>query len=67
MLVTHAGVSRVPDRLLTMASQQFWKGTGPYDEPVDATFSENMAGFGWCQVHGQRNSHNLAVEAGAEG
>ena len=63
VLVTHAGVSRVPDRLVAMASQQFWKGTGTYDDPVDATFSENMADTGWCQVHGHRNSHDLAVEA----
>lgn len=63
MLVTHAGVSRVPERLVTMASQQFWKGTGTYDDPVDATFSENMAGTDWWQVHGHRNSHELAVKA----
>ncbi len=63
MLVTHAGLSRVPDRLVTIASQQFWKGTGTYDDPVDATFSDNMAGSGWSQVHGHRNSHDLGVEA----
>ncbi|MGI9479551.1 MAG: RNA ligase [Hyphomicrobiaceae bacterium] len=63
VLITHAGLSRVPDRLVTMASQQFWKGTGTYDDPVDATFAENMAGTAWCQVHGHRNSHELAIEA----
>ncbi len=63
VLVTHAGLSRVPDRLVTMASQQFWKGTGTYDDPVDATFAELMAGTGWWQVHGHRNAHELGVEA----
>ncbi|MFY0611947.1 MAG: metallophosphoesterase [Hyphomicrobiaceae bacterium] len=63
VLVTHAGLSRVPDRLVSMASQQFWKGTGTYDDPVDLTFAENMANTDWCQVHGHRNSHDLAVEA----
>ncbi|MFT5510072.1 MAG: putative kinase [Hyphomicrobiaceae bacterium] len=63
MLVTHAGLSRVPERLVTMASQQFWKGTGTYDDPVDAIFANNELGSGWAQVHGHRNSHDLAVEA----
>jgi len=63
VLVTHAGVSRVPERLVTMASQQFWKGTGSYNDPVDRTFAANMTGTGWMQVHGHRNSHALAVEA----
>ncbi len=63
VLITHAGLSRVPDRLVTMASQQFWKGTGTYDDPVDVRFSELMAGTGWMQVHGHRNSKELPVEA----
>ncbi|MGI9414205.1 MAG: AAA family ATPase, partial [Hyphomicrobiales bacterium] len=28
MLVTHAGISRLPDRLVTVPSLQFWKGAG---------------------------------------
>ncbi len=63
VLITHAGMSRVPERLVTTASQQFWKGTGTYDDPVDETFARNMAGSGWMQVHGHRNSHRLPVEA----
>ena len=63
MLVTHAGISRVPDRLVTVPSLQFWKGTGTYDDPVDETFSERMAGSGWMQVHGHRNSRELPIEA----
>ncbi|NNE23271.1 MAG: AAA family ATPase [Rhizobiales bacterium] len=63
MLVTHAGLSRVPDRLATLAGLQFWKGTGTYDDPVDQTFSDLMAGTGWMQVHGHRNSNKLPVEA----
>lgn len=63
VLVTHAGLSRVPEHLVTVAAQQFWKGTGTYDDPVDVTFAELMKGTGWSQVHGHRNSHELAVEA----
>ncbi len=63
VLVTHAGLSKVPERLVTLPSLQFWKGTGNYNDPVDATFSAAMAGTGWLQVHGHRNSRELPVEA----
>ena len=63
MLVTHAGLSRVPNRLVELPSLQYWKGTGTYDDPVDQTFAELMAGTGWMQVHGHRNSKELPVEA----
>ncbi|MEM9138916.1 MAG: RNA ligase [Pseudomonadota bacterium] len=61
VLVTHAGVARVPDSLVSLPSQTFWKGTGTYDHPVDATFSAQAEG--WLQVHGHRNSAKLPVEA----
>ncbi len=65
VLVTHAGLSRVPDTLLLIPSMQFWKGTGRYEDPVDATFAETMAGTNWLQVHGHRNSAKLPVQAAA--
>jgi len=63
VLVTHAGIARVPERLAPLPSRTFWNGTGTYDDPVDVTFSEQMAGSGWMQVHGHRNSKKLPVEA----
>jgi predicted kinase len=63
VLVTHAGVARVPDDFALMPSMQFWKGTGTYDDPVDVVFSRNMAGTEWLQVHGHRNSKKLPIHA----
>ncbi len=63
VMVTHAGVARVPDDFVVMPSMQFWKGTGTYDDPVDVVFSRNMAGTGWLQVHGHRNSKKLPIHA----
>ena len=63
VLVTHAGIARVPDRLATLPSKTFWNGTGTYGDPVDTTFSTLMDGSGWIQVHGHRNAKKLAVEA----
>lgn len=63
VLVTHAGIARVPERLAVLPSQTFWKGTGTYDDPVDMVFASRMEGTGWMQVHGHRNARKLAVEA----
>ncbi len=61
VLITHAGIARVPERLAVLPSQTFWKGTGTYDDPVDVTFSKNADD--WVQVHGHRNSKKLPVQA----
>ncbi len=66
VLVTHAGVARVPEDLALMPSMQFWKGTGSYDDPVDTAFSRAMAGTEWLQVHGHRNSKKLPIQAGPQ-
>jgi len=63
VLVTHAGVARVPDDFALMPSMQFWKGTGSYADPVDVVFSRTMAGTEWLQVHGHRNSKALPIHA----
>ncbi|WP_081606928.1 RNA ligase [Asticcacaulis benevestitus] len=65
VLVTHAGLSRVAEDLLLIPSLQMWKGTGRYEDPVDATFAGTMAGTNWLQVHGHRNSAKLPIQASA--
>ncbi len=65
VMVTHAGLARVPDDMVLIPSLQMWKGTGTYDDPVDATFECTMAGTNWLQVHGHRNSKKLPVQAAA--
>ena len=66
VLVTHAGLARVPDDMVLLPAIQCWKGTGSYDDPVDAVFSRTMAGTDWIQVHGHRNSKRLPMRAGAQ-
>lgn len=63
VLVTHAGLARVPEQFVTLPSVLFWKGTGVYSDPVDERFAENMAGTNWIQVHGHRNQAELPVQA----
>lgn len=63
VMVSHAGISVVPENPVLIASIQYWKGTGNYEYPVDHTFSELMKDSGWLQVHGHRNSKHLPVQA----
>lgn len=65
-LVNHAGVAIVPEHLVLIPSHQFWKGTGTYEQPVDQTFTDNMANTEWIQVHGHRNSKLLPIKAAAK-
>ncbi len=63
VLVTHAGLARVPERLAPLPSLHFWKGRGGYDFAVDQAFADQPQNAGWMQVHGHRNKARLPVEA----
>ncbi|MBP6869699.1 metallophosphoesterase [Candidatus Babeliales bacterium] len=61
--VTHAGISKIPEHSVLLASMQYWKGTGDYEYPVDEVFSKVMKDSNWLQVHGHRNNNFLPVQA----
>jgi len=63
VLITHAGLSRIPERLAPLPSLHFWKGIGGYDFAVDEAFAAQQHNEGWMQVHGHRNKAELPVEA----
>lgn len=63
VLVTHAGISALPERFATLPSRTFWNGSGVYEHAVDATFSQHPSTAGWLQVHGHRNAQKLPAEA----
>ena len=54
VMVSHAGLSNVPDDFVKISQWQYARGTGNYDDPVDEQF-ERFAPAGWVQVHGHRN------------
>ncbi len=45
LLITHAGIAKLPDNLLFLASDQFRLGVGKYEDDIDAIWSENMRGL----------------------
>ena len=63
VLVTHAGLARVPERLIPLPSLHFWKGLGGYDFAVDEAFAGQSQNEGWMQVHGHRNKAGLPAMA----
>jgi predicted kinase len=64
VMVTHAGLSTVPEHPERISTYQYARGTGSYNDPVDRRFSET-APEGWVQVHGHRNSARAAIDAHA--
>jgi len=62
VLACHAGMSTVPAKPAWISSHQWARGTGPYEEPVDAQF-DAQAPAGWMQVHGHRNHGDVPTLA----
>lgn len=63
VLVTHAGLSMIPDNLTMVSTSQMIKGVGRYNdaEQVDATFEDKMD-ENCYQIHGHRNTKGLPVK-----
>ncbi|MCB9635826.1 MAG: metallophosphoesterase [Sandaracinus sp.] len=62
VMACHAGMSTVPSEPVRVSSHQWSRGTGPYEEPVDAQF-DAQAPAGWFQVHGHRNHGDVPTIA----
>lgn len=63
-LVTHAGLSTIPDNLTFVSTAQMVKGVGSYNdfETVEKAFDKNTA-QNCYQIHGHRNTKQLPVRA----
>ncbi|MED4882750.1 RNA ligase [Bacillus smithii] len=62
-IVTHGGISDLPENLLYMSTEQLIKGVGNYEMDIDNIFSENTKGQNIIQIHGHRNLFRLPVKA----
>ena len=58
-LVSHGGVSYVPDELQLVATEQFINGVGDYNAQIDEIFLENERDKNIIQVHGHRNTFEI--------
>ena len=64
-IVTHGGISNIPENLLMIPTEQMIKGVGAYTDSdiVDRAFMENTIGRreDYYQIHGHRNVLNSPV------
>lgn len=63
VLVSHAGISTIPERLALIPSSQYIRGTGTYNEVglVDDTFVRTTDEHTY-QIHGHRNAQNYPTQ-----
>jgi predicted kinase len=65
VLVTHGGLSSLPENLVFVGTEQMIKGVGePEDASLIAESFNNNTGENTFQIHGHRNPENLPVKNG---
>jgi len=60
VLVTHSGLSTVPQHFEWLTPKDYYSGTGAYTAPIDQIFSA-LAPDNWYQVHGHRNAQMIDI------
>lgn len=58
-IVSHAGISYMPEELQLVSASQFIMGVGDYNVQIDEIFSENQKDTDIIQVHGHRNTFEV--------
>ena len=58
-LVSHGGISYMPEELQLVSTNQFIMGVGDYNAQIDEIFSENQKDTNIIQVHGHRNTFEI--------
>ena len=58
-IVSHGGISYIPEELQLIATEQLISGVGDYNVTIDEVFSRNEQGNNIIQVHGHRNTYEI--------
>lgn len=58
-LVSHGGISYVPEELQLIATEQLINGVGDYNVNIDEVFANNEKDNNIIQVHGHRNTYEI--------
>lgn len=62
VLVTHGGLSKAPNDLVYIATEQMVKGVGDYEIDIDEIW-DNLTPDSIYQIHGHRNIYRLPTQA----
>jgi len=63
ILVSHGGLSSLPENLNLISSEQIIKGVGDYEIDIDEKFFENVPNKDIIQIHGHRNLYDKPIQA----
>jgi predicted kinase len=58
-LISHGGISYIPDELQLIATDQFINGVGDYNVNIDNVYAENSIDNNIIQIHGHRNTYEI--------
>lgn len=58
-LISHGGVSYFPEQLQLVATEQFIKGVGDYNDDIDNIYAANFKDSQVIQIHGHRNTYEI--------
>ena len=58
-LITHGGISYLPEELQLIATEQLINGVGDYNIQIDEVFNENEKNNNIIQIHGHRNTFEI--------
>lgn len=58
-LISHGGISYLPDELQLIATEQFINGVGDYNVDIDNIYTENTMTNLVMQIHGHRNTYEI--------
>ncbi|MEL3959500.1 RNA ligase [Caldifermentibacillus hisashii] len=63
-VITHGGISKMPDNFIYLATEQLIKGVGDYNTDIDYAWEQNTNGNeNLIQIHGHRNIFRLPTAA----
>ncbi len=57
-LISHGGISYIPEELQLIATEQFINGVGDYNSDIDNIYANNTS-ENTIQIHGHRNTYDL--------
>ena len=58
-IISHGGISYMPEELLLVATEQFIDGVGDYNTDIDEIFTNNAVDKSLIQIHGHRNTFEV--------